>query len=139
MLAKANDALAVVRDRLAKAKGIEAAGRDWRDWAALPQNVLKRVGTILAQDADTAYEARLAPYAGALTDHLGGGKVRHRRPTKAEGFPNGLLFFAMTCRGWRSAQTELGPLRTRVSDVLCHDRLELFHLVRTGKNPIPKR
>merc|ERR1719174_799378 len=45
----------------------------------------------------------------------------------------------MTCRGWRSAQTELGKMRTRISDVLCHDRLELLHLVRTGKNPIPKR
>ena len=122
MLAKANDALAVVRDRLAKAKGIEAVGRDWRDWAALPDNVLKRVATILAQDADADYEARLAPYAGALVVRRSGGNVEHRRPCKAEGFPNGLLFFAMTCRGWRSAQTELGKMRTRISDVLCHDR-----------------
>ena len=144
MLAKANDALAVCRDRLAKAKGIEAVGRDWRDWAALPDNVLKRVATILAQDADADYEARLAPYAGALVVRRSGGNVEHRWPCKAEGFPNGrstsgLLFFALACRGWRNAQRELGPLRTRLSDVLVHDKLELFHLFRAGKNPMPKR
>ena len=144
MLAKANDALAVCRDRLAKAKGIEAVGRDWRDWAALPDNVLKRVATILAQDADADYEARLAPYAGALVVRRNGGNVEHRRPCKATGFPNGrstsgLLFFALACRGWRNAQRELGPLKTRLSDVLVYDKLEMFALVRTGKNPMPKR
>ena len=140
-LAKTEDELALARTRLRRERGIEAAGSSWRDWGGLPGNVLKTLAGVIARTCDDDYQARIGPYKANLVRYsrTDDGTVEWRPPPPPEGSANGLLFFSLVCRAWREGQVDLGTLRTRVSDILVHDDLEIFNMVLKGKNPIPKR
>ena len=140
-LAKITDELALARNQLRRERGIEAAGSSWRDWGGLPGNVLKTLAGVISRTCDADYRARIKPYRGNLIrySNVDDGTVEWRPPPPPEGSANGLLIFSLVCRAWREGQVDLGTLRTRVSDILVHDKLEILKLVLDGKNPIPKR
>merc|ERR1712097_148520 len=46
-------------------------------------------------------------------------------PAGGETPAHGLLAFALVCKPWRKTQREIGPLRSRVSDVMAKGTVEL--------------
>ena len=95
--------------RRGRARGLTAAFKaqgTYRDWASLPKKVLKAMVAAVQDEQDREYRFRQrVPNHYAFTQKL---------PMPGDG----LLIWALTCRGWREFQQSLGPLRTKVGDLL---------------------
>ena len=108
-------------DREASAKAQMLAQKQspnqWRDWVeGLPPDILLAILHKVVRSEEAAFAVR------CKHDPTLASKPLSDEPTAA----HGLLAFAMVCKGWRKAQLKVGPLRSRVSDVMAKGSVELL-------------
>ena len=106
-------------DMQAKAQALMLFPEQWRDWAeGLPPGVLEAIGRKVVRSEEAAFAARRKAFR--IEEPPG-----RQAPAGEETPACGLLAFALVCKPWRKVQREIGPLRSRLSDVMAKGTVEL--------------